>query len=317
MKKKKANFVLMQLITMLIIFSCVGTPQVSSDQEKVEPLPPGVNIFPGNGNRFEVVNEAMHYIDAAEEAERRGGHLATITSREKNDFVLGLLLRDGTKKNYWLGGGSSGVPGLNSWVTGEPVDFTNWHVALPSNLRPMGTSFVVVMSRVSEGDLKPGQWFSVINDPRVRDREFTDDYGFVIEYPARLPVPFETDSRLGSRDFLERFVRGNESTQNFTIFSHSTRDNNAFRSSYEIVTTEKNTRITWYHSYNVTGPYHVIESVEKQGRKLIITKLFISRAMNSQALSNRTVYVQVDRADIIGVTEVEVITIPYTERVSN
>ena len=59
-------------------------------------------------------------------------HLATITSQEENDFVKDAL-DQGDVPSVWLGLTDEYEEGAWQWVTGEPVDYTNWVDGEPNN----------------------------------------------------------------------------------------------------------------------------------------------------------------------------------------
>jgi len=94
-----------------------------------------------NGHYYEAVSVGsggISWDDAKAAAEAVGGHLATITSSQENDFVLSLIggpqywISDGGSWNLgpWLGGYQSlpsTLPDDNwQWVTGEGWEFTSW-----------------------------------------------------------------------------------------------------------------------------------------------------------------------------------------------
>jgi hypothetical protein len=75
-----------------------------------------------------------------------GGHLATITSKEENNFIVDLIRRDpgywSPYKTEWVNGpmfglmqkpGSKEPAGGWEWVTGEKVKFLNWARDMPNN----------------------------------------------------------------------------------------------------------------------------------------------------------------------------------------
>lgn len=83
--------------------------------------------------RYSIVAGSFSWIEAKADAERRGGHLATIvTAQEWADIrtVLGTAL-DG--KNLWLGGTDEGSEGRWRWLTGERWSYTHWRVNEPGN----------------------------------------------------------------------------------------------------------------------------------------------------------------------------------------
>ena len=99
----------------------------------------------GNGHFYEAiaVPTGITWTEASEAANSAGGHLATITSQEENDFVFSLVDDDvfwfqwSSLHGPWLGGyqpeGSSEPDGDWQWVTGEPFDYTNWFGSQPDN----------------------------------------------------------------------------------------------------------------------------------------------------------------------------------------
>ncbi|HMO70765.1 MAG TPA: caspase family protein [Paracoccaceae bacterium] len=75
-----------------------------------------------------------------------GGHLATITSKEENDFIVELIRYDsgfwGVYRKEWISGptiglrqrpGSAEPRGGWEWVTGEPMSYVNWSLDMPNN----------------------------------------------------------------------------------------------------------------------------------------------------------------------------------------
>ena len=84
-----------------------------------------------NGHTYLVLNDSMTWAQADEYCELIGGHLATITSQEENDFIKYLTLNAG-KAIYWLGGMEDQSTGEWFWITGEKWDYTNWNVREPT-----------------------------------------------------------------------------------------------------------------------------------------------------------------------------------------
>jgi hypothetical protein len=88
-----------------------------------------------NGHNYEFVKFAgISWDDAASDVTTQFGsnyYLATITSQEEQDFISDTLLAKITGE-YWLGGSQPLLetnPAANwSWVTGEDMNYTNWHV---------------------------------------------------------------------------------------------------------------------------------------------------------------------------------------------
>lgn len=75
-----------------------------------------------NGHFYKAYEEKMTWDKAKAFCESVGGHLATITSQEENDFVYSLT----TVEYYHLGGTDEEKEGTWKWITGEDMSYTNW-----------------------------------------------------------------------------------------------------------------------------------------------------------------------------------------------
>ena len=83
-----------------------------------------------NGHYYMVFDESKSWADAKSYCENIGGHLATITSREEQQF-LESQLNSGQKNNYWLG--ARKVGGAFEWITGENFTYNNWISGQPND----------------------------------------------------------------------------------------------------------------------------------------------------------------------------------------
>lgn len=96
-----------------------------------------------NGHAYELVKvkRGISWPEAREEAERRGGYLACITSSAENQFVRKLLRDEDLKVSNgpWLGGfqpdGSPEPDGNWQWVSKEPWNFDDWDNEQPNNYK--------------------------------------------------------------------------------------------------------------------------------------------------------------------------------------
>ncbi len=87
-------------------------------------------------------SETITWSDAFAAAEAEGGHLVTLTSEDENNWVYSALLTD---ESVWMmGEGHARGPyiglyetgGAFEWVTGEPLEFTNWVPGDPNGSGP-------------------------------------------------------------------------------------------------------------------------------------------------------------------------------------
>ena len=86
-------------------------------------------------HKYKLFDETMSWQKAKEYCESLGGHLVTINSEGEQRFVETLLAASDLSKSsdIWIGT-SRDLNNFNTWVTGEPVDFSAWGVPQPDNL---------------------------------------------------------------------------------------------------------------------------------------------------------------------------------------
>jgi len=124
-------------------------------------------VFAGNGHRYEVINKSMTWTKAKEDCEKRGGYLATITSKEEQEFIKDLIKKS-KAASYWLGGYREDKDW--KWVTGETFSFTNWLPGQPDNTGGHENYLMCV---------KQGQW----NDnPNINSAYGNSSFGYICEW---------------------------------------------------------------------------------------------------------------------------------------
>lgn len=79
------------------------------------------------GHYYKVYTDAVSWIDAKSKCELLGGHLATITTKEEDDFAFTLMCEAGLSKILFglYNAGDSETPDWR-WVTDESLDYTRW-----------------------------------------------------------------------------------------------------------------------------------------------------------------------------------------------
>jgi hypothetical protein len=127
----------------------------SLGQDADSRLARAVEALPGQEIRFgyfkdhlyiAVLISSIDWNDSKELAERAGGHLVTITSKEENEFVAQLFAKDERftwlEAGKWVHGpwigllqvdGAREPKGGWRWITGEPMKFANWNPGNPDN----------------------------------------------------------------------------------------------------------------------------------------------------------------------------------------
>lgn len=152
----------------------------------------------GNGHTYEVVavEYGIDWDSAARIAKGRGGYLATITSKEENDFIISLIRQPEYWVNYdngwwdgpWIGGFQTPrEPRADAgwqWVTGEAFAFTDWHPGQPDDVHNMNQDrlhFWDTGSHLTINTIRP-QWDDAYGF------SFSSIRAYVIEYSA-VPEP--------------------------------------------------------------------------------------------------------------------------------
>lgn len=111
-----------------------GKPELREMYTSMRNAPDLSNVAEFGGHHYKAYYERISWHAAKKKCEDLGGHLATITSAEENEFVLGILNPD---RNilYWLGGSDDETEGQWQWVTGEAFTFTLWNSGEPNGGR--------------------------------------------------------------------------------------------------------------------------------------------------------------------------------------
>ena len=109
-------------IMMAMVMIVLAMPFVNL-RAGAESIPPDAVKF--NGHYYLAFDESKTWTEAEAFCEELGGHLATVTSLEENNFIFELTSQQ-QERHYWLGGSDQDTEGVWVWVTGEPWGFTDW-----------------------------------------------------------------------------------------------------------------------------------------------------------------------------------------------
>jgi hypothetical protein len=111
-------------------FRCVV--EIDSAESSSASRSPNKEMMAFGGHRYQFVPERISWDEARAKAEKIGGHLATLTTAEENEWAGHAFLRHlpGMYANILLGGYRQGKDW--QWVTGEPFKQTFWHPGEPN-----------------------------------------------------------------------------------------------------------------------------------------------------------------------------------------
>ena len=112
----------------------MGIERISAGQLRDDATYPVSETFiapDGTAHRYRMYKGVPRWVEAEAFCRALGGHMATLTSEEENQFVHSYM---------WNGGFTTAYFGLEDeerdhtweWVSGEPVEYTNWDSGEPS-----------------------------------------------------------------------------------------------------------------------------------------------------------------------------------------
>ncbi|HBJ85465.1 MAG TPA: hypothetical protein DDZ88_16625, partial [Verrucomicrobiales bacterium] len=149
-----------------------------------------------NGHRYQFVPGALTWKEAKAKAESMGGHLATLTSKEENEWLLLTYrkLLTTQNRNIWLGAMEE-MAGLGwKWVTGEPFTPLGWFPGEPNGMRggggQVGHPFMLNLYSFKDGAVG---W----NDSSTHFSQSRDNIGFIVEWDAETPSAMAASAEEG------------------------------------------------------------------------------------------------------------------------
>lgn len=86
-----------------------------------------------NGHAYYESGAGYLWPDARKIAANAGGYLVTINSEAENNFIVNKVIDPDRQAYRWIGLYNTGKAGQFSWVTGEPLSYTNWIPGEPNN----------------------------------------------------------------------------------------------------------------------------------------------------------------------------------------
>ena len=177
---KKRGFMKLFCIYMSIILICNIAYCFVVSVDAADISPSEKKTF--NGHTYEYYNVGTDWKTAYKICERKGGHLATVNSKEENDFIYGLQKKF-ANSFCWLGGTDNTSEGNWYWITGEPFTYKNWVKNEPNNSDEL--------EHYLQMYLENGEW----NDAKYSNTSTDSKSGFVCEYEGNINAAQYTPSK--------------------------------------------------------------------------------------------------------------------------
>ena len=99
---------------------------------------------------------ASTYDEAAQYCESKGGYLATLTSKEENDFVYSYITQQGCESAYF-GLSDAEREGSWEWINGEPFSYSNWYSGEP-NSENSNEDYALLYYKFTDGTWNDGDF---------------------------------------------------------------------------------------------------------------------------------------------------------------
>eukprot|EP00833_Pecoramyces_ruminatium_P008720 jgi/Orpsp1_1/1182752/evm.model.c7180000082552.1 len=127
---KILNILLSLLFTVSFVYSINKAKEVTRDSNT--PINDSEEFLHGNSKYVLFDDKDFTWNEAKDYCSSIGGHLATITSKEEQDFITENVLNTGTKYYYWIGGYRDDSNNWK-WITDEEFSYSNWVFGQPDN----------------------------------------------------------------------------------------------------------------------------------------------------------------------------------------
>ena len=115
-------------------FKIVVTDESGNVYNKIfNPYTIEIDRYELGNSQYKVFDDSKTWFEAKTYCESLGGHLATITNLDEQNFIANTVLRTYSKPFYWLGATDELAEGTWKWVTGEDWVYNNWNPVQPDN----------------------------------------------------------------------------------------------------------------------------------------------------------------------------------------
>ena len=178
------------LLAMALLLTCIplGAIPVFATEGEEEVVSYSESTF--NGHSYMIIEEYMSWTSAKAYCEQLGGHLATVSSQEEQDYLIELS-KSTSKKCLWIGMKNKYTdkvyyPAKWDWVTGEEQPYWNW--AYCGEIQHLDQYYVMMFTAGAFEGLA-GQWQVNTNGggrwddgANGYDNYSRSDYGFICEW---------------------------------------------------------------------------------------------------------------------------------------
>lgn len=173
-----------------VVYECTWGTRVDNP----EPIIP-TDAFPYSGHNYCLFSAGTcnTFDEAKKYCESLGGHLATITTAEENDALHRYITSLGVETAYF-GLTDRDTEGKWEWVTGESVDYQNWHSGEP-NAENRNEDYAEFYWKYTDGTWNDGDWSNLTA---------SDSNAFICEWDT-IGTASSSDLGITRRSSLEEY----------------------------------------------------------------------------------------------------------------
>ena len=179
MKTKKFAAAVAVALSALSVNPPETSASISNALETSADIPEEAASF--NGHHYLLIDvDSATWLEAHNFCKSHGGHLATITSSDEQNFISNLIQSEGYKNNYWIGGYKD-RKGTWRWITNEKFAFTAWASDEPNNFRDQENCLMMYGPSHSQ----VGLWNDIRSDGFSRDDDtffLARNFGIICEW---------------------------------------------------------------------------------------------------------------------------------------
>lgn len=150
-----------------------------AQKEAQEELEQKEEEMPNDGfkHSYEIIyDDLANWNQAKEVCETLGGHLVTINSKAEEEKIINML-NETDLAAIWIGGTDVDLHGTYQWLTGEPMDYTNWPNGEPNMNSDL--NHYMVLYKIA------GEW--LWKSSRIdTNTYYNDKMGYIIEWETPL-----------------------------------------------------------------------------------------------------------------------------------
>ena len=173
-----------------------------------------------DGRIFKVFNNKVAWSTANAACEAMGGHLVSVTSQEKNDFLNKISTTDSEHLRVWTCGYFDGT--TITWLNGDTSDYVNWATGAPTSLEVLSSYCYIYLdytfNNVDDGN--PNQGYICEWDCDFRESSVGGSSGDIMNFSDALKLSITKNGKLALTSPIWNIDKTSEATLEADTWHH-------------------------------------------------------------------------------------------------